>query len=60
MHGAEIRRVIVDANMLEHADRGDLVELTVNRGIVREFDCYAVREPESRHLVANIGEVFFR
>ena len=34
VHGAEIGRVIGDADLLEHADRGDLVELALHLGEV--------------------------
>ena len=30
VHGAEIGRVVADADLLEHADRGDLVELALH------------------------------
>src|SRR5689334_8919507 len=38
MDGPEIARVVFAADVLEHADRRDLVELAVEAGIILQFD----------------------
>ena len=43
--------------MLEHADRGDLVELAVEPRIVLEFDGHPVLQAEPRDLLLGIGEL---
>ena len=55
--GLEIGGVIGDADMLEHADRGDLVELALDQRIVAQLDRHPVLEPEPRDLFLRIGEL---
>ena len=55
--GLEIRRVIGDPDVLEHADRGDLVEIALDQRIVAQLDRHLVLESEARDLFLRIGEL---
>ena len=45
--GLEIRTVIGDPDVLEHADRGDPVEIALDQRIVAQLDRYLVLESEA-------------
>src|SRR6266545_4269576 len=57
VNGLEVRRVIGGADMLEHADRGDLVEIALDQRIVLQFNGYLFLESEARDLVLGVGEL---
>ena len=59
LHGAVIGRVVVDADMLVHADRHDLVELAVKGRIVADLDRHPVPEPEALDLGLGVGGLLF-
>src|SRR5262249_26112872 len=48
--GLEICRVIRDPDMLEHADRCDLVEIALDLRIVAQLDRHLALESEARDL----------
>src|SRR5450432_1907240 len=58
--GLEVRTVVGDSDVLEHADRGDLVESSVDQRIVAQLDGYLVIESEARDLFLRIGELLLR
>jgi hypothetical protein len=57
VNGTEVRGVIGGADTLEHADRGDLVEIALDQRIVEQFNRYLFLEFEARDLVLGVGEL---
>src|SRR5579863_7825646 len=58
--GLKISRMVGDADMLEHADRGNLVELAFDKRVITQLDRYSVPESKMRDLFPRIGELLFR
>ena len=53
----EVFRVIVDADMLEHSDRRDLVERTLQRAMVLEFERDLSLKPQPRDFLGRIDQL---
>src|SRR4029077_15791508 len=58
--GLEIGRVVGEADLFEHADRGDLVEAALDQRIVAQLERHLVLQTSLGNFLLRIGELLLR